>query len=181
MPKTAALARNSPVLAEAFEGNRHGWQALAWFEWAAIGTAYVGGGIFQARCLQLCYPDYFDRYTLPGWAAGRSRRGGVRLAGMPVEESDLRTSILVTGVTGSAKTAGILLPALAQLLRTHHRETADDLSREPFQKLGAFIPEVKGDLVRRLHLSGPRGGTVRGPGFPDPDPRLPHTGGPVPG
>jgi TraM recognition site of TraD and TraG len=62
---------------------------------------------------------------------------------MPVTHDELCTSVLVTGVTGSSKTAGVLLPALAQLLRAYNRDGDGD----PFQKLGAFIPEVKGDLV----------------------------------
>jgi hypothetical protein len=75
------------------------------------------------------------------------KRHGFSLAGMPVGYDDLRTSILVTGVTGSSKTAGVLLPALAQLFATYNEETEDERSPNEFQKIGAFIPEVKGDLV----------------------------------
>ena len=152
LPNAARFARTAPLLADALDGNTYGWRGLYAFEWAASGAALVCVGIFQARCLQLCYPDYFDPYAETGsgapWRTWASRRpGSLLLAGMEVGDDDLRTSVLVTGVTGSAKTAGILMPALAQLLRTHCRETEEDLSREKFQKLGAFIPEVKGDLV----------------------------------
>ncbi len=66
---------------------------------------------------------------------------------MAVGYDDMRTSILVTGVTGSSKTAGVLMPALEQLFKIYNEETDDELSRNEFQKIGAFIPEVKGDLV----------------------------------
>ncbi len=121
--------------------------------------AYGGAWIFQARCLQICWPDVFDPAddgpAAGGTAAARPwwprrlfrKRHGFTIAGMPVGLDDLRTSVLVTGVTGSAKTAGVLLPALSQLLQTYDEETADERSENEFQKLGAFIPEVKGDLV----------------------------------
>lgn len=76
-----------------------------------------------------------------------TRRHGFTIAGMHVDYDAMRTSILVTGVTGSSKTAGVLMPALQQLFQIYNEETDDELSKNEFQKIGAFIPEVKGDLV----------------------------------
>lgn len=119
--------------------------------------ACAGAWLAQARCLQLCHPLYYDPYVAAGSAsagggpirrhAHGSERGGFVIGGMPVNGDDLRTSVLVTGVTGSSKTAGVLMPALAQLFETYNRQSADECSPDEFQKIGAFIPEVKGDLV----------------------------------
>ncbi len=79
--------------------------------------------------------------------ARRAKKHGFTIGGMHVGYDEMRTSILVTGAPGSAKTAGVLMPALAQLFETYNEETDDELSRNEFQKIGAFIPEVKGDLV----------------------------------
>lgn len=110
---------------------------------AGIATAFVlaaGASVvlFQARCLQLCYPGRFGREPRAGARRG-SRTPVAALAGLPISHDDLCTSVLVTGVTGSSKTAGVLLPLLAQLFAAY-----DGRKRE---QLGAFIPEVKGDLV----------------------------------
>lgn len=114
----------------------------------ALGALF-GAWLFQARCLQLCFPAAFGP-DAPGRPA-RTARAPLVLAGMPIGHDDLLTSVLVTGVTGSSKTAGILLPALDQLLRAYADETPRPGGRE---KLGAFIPEVKGDLVEAaVHLA----------------------------
>ena len=148
LPKLEACARISPLLAAALNGSPDGWQCLRFLEWTMIGSACACAAIFQARCLQLCYPEYYDAALLfePSARRPHSRRG-IEIAGMPVDHDDLRTSILVTGVTGSSKTAGVLMPALAQLFQRYREETEDEFSRNEFQKIGAFIPEVKGDLV----------------------------------
>ena len=54
------------------------------------------------------------------------------IGGMPISYDDLRTSILVTGVTGSSKTAGVLMPAVAQLFQTlpGGESSTDELSLE---------------------------------------------------
>jgi hypothetical protein len=124
-------------------------------EGAMVIAALAGAWVFQARCLQLCYPDAFDAGEMAALgadggrpsAAARRKRRGIVVGDMPVDFDDLRTSILVTGVTGSSKTAGVLMPAVAQLFDAYNGETVDERSRDPFQKIGAFIPEVKGDLV----------------------------------
>lgn len=150
LPGLEAQARAMPGLSAAIGGWPGGWSWLRLAEAAMAAGAGLGACLLQARCLQLCYPETYDPDRLPsGPAAGRwrGRRGGLIIAGMPVSREDLRTSVLVTGVTGSSKTAGVLLPALAQLLATYNRENDDELSSDEFQKLGAFVPEVKGDLV----------------------------------
>jgi len=163
VPGLERFARANPVVAAACSGFPNGWRWLGLLQGAMTAGACFGAWIFQARCLQICYPRFYDA-TDPGqfaqasstWrhsrGAGRALASlrkchGLVLAGMKVGHDDLRTSILVTGVTGSAKTAGVLLPAVAQLLEAYSEETDDELSRNEFQKLGAFIPEVKGDLV----------------------------------
>lgn len=144
LPNLEGCARRTPLLVMALGGWKWGWLSLRALQGGLILAAYAGAGLFQARCLQLCFPDYYDAAGLAGGVSSRRRRRApVAIAGMPVEPDELRTSILVTGVTGSAKTAGVLLPALAQLLAAYH----EDSGAGEFQKLGAFIPEVKGDLV----------------------------------
>lgn len=105
---------------------------------AIAAAALVCVGLFQARCLMLCYPNRFAP-AQGGWGGGKRRRSVATIAGLAMSQDDLCTSVLVTGVTGSSKTAGVLLPLLAQLFSAY-----DGRQRE---KVGAFIPEVKGDLV----------------------------------
>ena len=153
LPDAEREARAAPLIADALDGFDHGWRALQIVEGTMMAAACVGAWVFQARCLQICYPDFYDPYALD---EGEPRRGpvssgarghGFVVGDMPVGLDEMRTSVLVTGVTGSSKTAGVLMPALAQLFATYNRETADELSTDEFQKIGAFIPEVKGDLV----------------------------------
>jgi hypothetical protein len=159
LPGLEEAVRTAPFLADAVRGAKFGWRCLRIIEWAMMGAACLGAGMFQARCLQICFPETYDPYadrlpspvSTPGILrrmAGRRGKGhGFTIAGMPASLEDLCTSILVTGVTGSSKTAGVLMPAVAQLLAAYNEETPDECSTNPFQKLGAFIPEVKGDLV----------------------------------
>lgn len=113
--------------------------AYGWPRGLALG---VTGAIFL-----FVAPLYFAK----AWEFARRRtaakRHGFTIAGMNVNYDAMRTSILVTGVTGSSKTAGVLMPALQQLFQTYNEESDDELSKNEFQKIGAFIPEVKGDLV----------------------------------
>ncbi len=163
LPKVEACAREIPLLAAVCDGWAGGWRWLRYGQGAMTAAACVGAWIFQARCLQICYPDSYDGTATPlsislrraarsrGPRSARARPGAARhglvLGGMAIDYDDLRTSILVTGVTGSSKTAGVLMPLVAQLFQTYREETEDELSRNEFQKIGAFIPEVKGDLV----------------------------------
>jgi len=159
LPGMEEAVRTVPLFADAMSAARFGWRGLQFFEWAMIGAACLGAGLFQARCLQICFPQAYDPYAgemaSPGlmqgvrrWTVGRDRKKhGFTIAGMPASLDELCTSVLVTGVTGSSKTAGVLMPAVAQLLAAYNEETDDEYSTNPFQKLGAFIPEVKGDLV----------------------------------
>jgi len=153
LPQLEIVARLAPLVADTLDGCVYGWRALHLVEATMMVAACAGGWAFQSRCLQICYPEFYDPYAIPAPArrrrpASRGRkRHGIKIANMAVDYDDMRTSILVTGVTGSSKTAGVLMPALAQLFKIYNEETDDDLSRNEFQKIGAFIPEVKGDLV----------------------------------
>jgi hypothetical protein len=157
LPELEKSARAMPIISAALDGFAPGWRCLHAVAWTMAMAAGAGAWVFQARCLQVCYPDTYDPRGLAGpGAAGprpraapspRRKKHGLVIGNMPVGYDDLRTSILVTGVTGSSKTAGVLMPAVAQLLQTYRAETTDERSRDEFQKLGAFIPEVKGDLV----------------------------------
>lgn len=114
--------------------------SLGWVRGAILVAGALGIALFQARCLTLCYPAWFEADEGIGGATGRRNSPlAAVVAGMPISEEDLKTSVLVTGVTGSSKTAGILLPLLGQLFARY-----DGRGREA---IGAFIPEVKGDLV----------------------------------
>ena len=159
VPGVEDAVRAAPLLADAVDAAGFGWRGLRILEWTMIGAACLGAGMFQARCLQICFPRAFDPYAdewasagpvrgIRRWQTGRGRKKrGFTIAGMPASLDDLCTSVLVTGVTGSSKTAGVLMPAVAQLLAAYNEETDGECSTNPFQKLGAFIPEVKGDLV----------------------------------
>ncbi|MGD1031000.1 MAG: TraM recognition domain-containing protein [Opitutaceae bacterium] len=159
LPGMEEAIRSLPLLADAMSAAKFGWRALRVLEWTMIWAAFLCAGMFQARCLQICFPETYDAYagenSSPGLAGGIRRgrlgrgrkRHGFTIAGMPASLDDLCTSVLVTGVTGSSKTAGVLMPAAAQLLAAYNEETDGDCFTNPFQKLGAFIPEVKGDLV----------------------------------
>src|SRR5471032_109272 len=95
LPKLEGCAGLCPLLADALDGLDNGWAWLRRFEWATIAAAYFAAGIFQARCLQLCFPDDYNPY-----GSAVSRAGGgkacLTIAGMPVDDDDLRTSVLVT-------------------------------------------------------------------------------------
>ena len=152
LPRLEAAARAAPLFADAI-GRGAGWTALRVLAATMMAAACAGACALQARCLQVCFPDAFESGPAGGpvWT-GRAgwpgrRPDGISIAGMRVDRDDMRTSILVTGVTGSSKTAGVLMPALAQLFRTYNREDGDADRSGRFQKIGAFIPEVKGDLV----------------------------------
>lgn len=153
LPELERCARAIPLFAAAYAGRADGARLLRGCQLAMMAAAGAGAWIFQARCLQLCYPEAYDPEATPRSVAddrpfrSGSGRRGVAIGGMAIGPDDLRTSILVTGVTGSAKTAGVLMPIVAQLFQTYRGETADELSADEFQKIGAFIPEVKGDLV----------------------------------
>ncbi len=156
MPDLETWARAIPMVAAACDAFEQGWHYVRLCQGAMMAAAIIGAGIFQARCLQLCYPEFYarepggpspERKARAGGEASGAKRHGLRLAGMEIDYDELRTSLLVTGVTGSAKTAGILMPAVTQLFQTYNVETEDERSPDEFQKIGAFIPEVKGDLV----------------------------------
>ena len=122
----------------------------AWGAWArATGSpGWVDLGAAAALCLLAAPILAGNLQRLRRTAAPRQPgRPVLSIAGMPVAADELKTSVLVTGVTGSAKTAGVLLPALAQLFEIYNEEPRNGEPPGEYQRLGAFIPEVKGDLV----------------------------------
>ena len=150
-----SLAAAAPLpLQEALHDWTAGPSPLGWVHGAILVAGAAGIALFQARCLTLCYPAWFE--TDDGIGSAKGRRNSplaAEIAGMRITEDDLKTSVLVTGVTGSSKTAGVLLPLLGQLFARY-----DGRDREA---IGAFIPEVKGDLVDAAIYLAHRAGRSR--------------------
>ena len=153
--KLSSLALQSPIIAQMVEVVPQGISVLKLIQTILTSGAWISAWFLQARCLKLCYPEYFSNHLISSafyssflrLILNRKSIGFVSVAGMDIASDDLKTSVLVTGVTGSSKTAGILVPALSQLLAIYNHEDLGDNSNDPYQKLGAFIPEVKGDIV----------------------------------
>jgi len=83
------LEKNRLKVVDAFS---HGWLWLRCVEWMTIGAACLCAGIFQARCLQICYPDFFDPYATEG-SPSRGGSNGLVIAGMPVDQFQSRARI----------------------------------------------------------------------------------------
>jgi hypothetical protein len=64
VPGLEPWARVSPVLSAAFGGYPGGWRCLRILARAMIAAALACAWMFQARCLQLCYPEYYDPYAM---------------------------------------------------------------------------------------------------------------------
>jgi hypothetical protein len=64
LPEAAEHAAKSPLIAEGLSAARNGWRALRWIEGAMILGACLASAMFQARCLQLCYPKFYDPYAI---------------------------------------------------------------------------------------------------------------------
>lgn len=64
LPEMTQHAGRSPLLAEAINGNEGGWLYLRWLDAFLTAGAGLAAWIFQARCLQLCFPDYYDPYAV---------------------------------------------------------------------------------------------------------------------
>ena len=83
---------------------------------------------------------------------------GLNIGPVKVTEEDMFTSILVLGATGTGKTSRVLLPALEDMMNTYSAEDEDIYSKNPYQKCGGFILEVKGKFfetaVLLAHKSG---------------------------
>ncbi len=83
---------------------------------------------------------------------------GIWLGPMWVDEKDYWTHILVTGMSGSAKSAGALLPAAKQLLDIYADDDPDPASKNPFKKMGMFVLEAEGSffeyIVYLVHEAG---------------------------
>lgn len=64
LPEMTQHASRSPLLAEALNGSESGWRYLRFIDGFLTAGAGVAAWIFQARCLQLCYPDFYDPYAV---------------------------------------------------------------------------------------------------------------------
>lgn len=64
LPEVAEHASKSPLVVEALNGEKGGWRTLQWLEGAMILGACSASWVFQARCLQLCYPKFYDPYGI---------------------------------------------------------------------------------------------------------------------
>ncbi len=63
LPEITEHAGNSPLVSEALNGNKNGWRYLRYLDAFLTTGAGLAASIFQARCLQLCYPDFYDPYA----------------------------------------------------------------------------------------------------------------------
>lgn len=91
-------------------------------------------------------------------AGAKGKYRGLNFGPVRATETDLFTSVLTLGATGSGKTSRILLPALEDLINTYNVEDPKIGSKDPFQKLGGFVLEVKGKffetIVYLVHNAG---------------------------
>jgi hypothetical protein len=62
LPGIEPQARAAPLVTQAFSGAPAAWRWLAVLRWAMTVAGSCCAWIFQARCLQLCFPDAFDPY-----------------------------------------------------------------------------------------------------------------------
>lgn len=152
--KLSSIAIQAPIIAHLIYVVPDGLSYLKYIQSFLITGAWSCAWLFQARCLKICFPLYFDNNYVSKWHTLSllkrifdNDNQYLCVAGMNIGANDLKTSVLVTGITGSSKTAGILVPLLSKLLTMYNREDVCITSNDPFQKLGAFIPEVKGDIV----------------------------------
>jgi hypothetical protein len=64
LPEAAEHAAESPLIAEGLSAADGGWRVMHWIEGTMILGACLASSIFQARCLQLCYPKFYDPYAI---------------------------------------------------------------------------------------------------------------------
>jgi hypothetical protein len=64
LPSLEGCAQRAPLIAEALDGWNYGWICLRGLKWALAFAAHGGAWLFQARCLQLCFPNFYDPYLL---------------------------------------------------------------------------------------------------------------------
>src|ERR1035438_5410561 len=69
---------------------------------------------------------------------------------MVFAEKDLFTNIMITGAIGSGKTSSAIYPILTQLLNIYNVEDKETDIKDPYQKLGGLILDVKGDFYEAL-------------------------------
>lgn len=130
--------------------------------WGSIASAYdlpTAAGNLVCGTITLGLAPFFIAKISGNKKPRRGRRyRGLNFGPVRATERDLCTGMLVLGATGSGKTSRILFPALEDLFNTYSHEDPDVNSTDPYQKLGAFILEVKGKffetVVYLAHQSG---------------------------
>lgn len=63
LPDTTRVAAQAPLFSQALDGTASGWRYLHWVEMAMVVGACTASWIFQARCLQICFPEFYDQYA----------------------------------------------------------------------------------------------------------------------
>lgn len=63
LPGLETWARVAPLVSDALGGSDGGWRWLRYTEWGMLGGAYACAWMFQARCLQICFPEFYDAHA----------------------------------------------------------------------------------------------------------------------
>jgi hypothetical protein len=63
LPEAAGFADSSPGIGEALRATKSGARYLRVLEFAWVVGAGGAAWLFQARCLQICFPDFYDPYA----------------------------------------------------------------------------------------------------------------------
>ncbi len=110
------------------------------------------GGLY----VPLATAKWLELQAIATSAARATRTGSIRVGPQTLTLDDLFTSVLITGSPGTGKTAGVFLPMLDELAQMLNEE--DSSPDSDYQKFGALILEVKGDLTEAsvyiLHEAG---------------------------
>lgn len=64
LPEVTSDAALPPIIADALHRSRDGGRYLHRLEWVLIIGAIGAAWVFQARCLQICFPEFYDPYAL---------------------------------------------------------------------------------------------------------------------
>lgn len=109
-----------------------------------------------AAYLPLAWAKHRQLARLAPQIASSSRVAEIWVGPMHMSLYDMFTSTLITGSPGTGKTAGVVLPMMNEIAKTFKEENVPIDS--DFQKFGALILEVKGDLTESvlylLHEAG---------------------------
>ena len=127
----------------------------------ANGWSTLPANMFCAGLTVSVAPFLVGRLALLAAKAPPSRKRryrGLKIGPIRATERDLYTSMLVLGSTGSGKTSRVMFPALEDFVDTYADEDDNVYSKNPYQKLGGFVLEVKGKFFETLVLLVHRAG-----------------------